>query len=84
MKILRTLLPGQKGTKKYVDKFGKNLVFIRYRYDKEQQLKITIVELIAEQRFCINSRNEISKNSIVDIIVNKGIPHYIVVKKFKY
>jgi hypothetical protein len=56
--------------KKYVEKFGKNLVLVCYRYDKEQQLKITTVELIAEQRTWTNDRNEISESSIVHIKID--------------
>jgi hypothetical protein len=42
------MLPGQPGTKKFVQKYGQDLVCVRYRYDSENMKRITTVELIAE------------------------------------
>ncbi len=49
MKTLRTLLPGQSGTKKLLNKYGEDLVCIRYRYDEVQNVKTKTVELIIEK-----------------------------------
>lgn len=49
MQTRRTLLPGQKGTRKYLKRYGKELVCVRYRYDAQQGQRYTTVELIIEQ-----------------------------------
>lgn len=49
MQARRTLMPGQKGTKKFLDRFGKELFCVRYRYDEKQGKRFTTVELIVEQ-----------------------------------
>jgi hypothetical protein len=36
LKTVKTLVPGQQGTKKLYNKYGKNLVCVRYRYDEEK------------------------------------------------
>ncbi len=46
----RTLLPGQPGAKKLGVRYGARLVCVRYRYDPEQQRKITTVEIIVDER----------------------------------
>jgi hypothetical protein len=44
-----TLRPGQRGTKKLVQRFGDRLICVRYRYDAAQQKRFTTVELIVEE-----------------------------------
>jgi hypothetical protein len=48
MKTLRKLRPGQPGTKKLLEKYGEDLVCVRYRYDSANMKRITTVELIVE------------------------------------
>ncbi len=48
-KISRTLLPGQPGTKKLLDKFGEKLVCVRYKYDPKRNMKLKTVEIIVEE-----------------------------------
>lgn len=43
------LQPGQKGTKKLLEKHGEALVCVRYRYDKASCTRIKTVELIVER-----------------------------------
>ena len=43
------LKPGQKGTKKLLEKHGEALVCVRYRYDAESCARIKTVELIVER-----------------------------------
>jgi hypothetical protein len=45
----RTLVPGQKGTKKLLRQYSSQLVCVRYRYDAESRLRFPTVELIIEQ-----------------------------------
>ena len=42
------LNPGQKGTKKLLQKYGERLVCVRYRYDQKQKKRYKTVELIEE------------------------------------
>lgn len=43
MQARRTLAPGQKGAKKYLDHYGEKLICVRYRYDKQQRQRVTRV-----------------------------------------
>lgn len=49
MQARRTLVPGQKGTKKFLDHYGEKLICVRYRYDEQQRKRVTTVELIVEE-----------------------------------
>jgi hypothetical protein len=49
MQARRTLVPGQKGTKKYLDHYGEKLICVRYRYDEQQRQRVTTVEIAAEE-----------------------------------
>jgi hypothetical protein len=44
------LKPGQKGTKALVEKYGDDLVCVRYRYDETSRTRIKTVELIVEKK----------------------------------
>ncbi|GAK59860.1 hypothetical protein U27_06846 [Candidatus Vecturithrix granuli] len=48
--VNRVLVPKQKGTKKFLRRYGEWLVCIRYRDDVEGQRKITTVEIVVEKR----------------------------------
>lgn len=47
-KVKCVLVPGQKGTVRAYDKFGEDLVCVRYRYD-EKGFRIKTVELIVDK-----------------------------------
>lgn len=49
MKIRSRLKPGQKGTKKFVEKYGDSLVCVRYRYDAQKRKQYKTVELIVSE-----------------------------------
>ena len=49
MQARRTLVPGQKGTKKFLDHYGEKLICVRYRYDEQQRKRVTTVEIIVEE-----------------------------------
>lgn len=49
MKSRLNLKPGQKGTKKFVEKYGHSLIYVRYRYDEERGIRQTTVELVEEE-----------------------------------
>ena len=48
MKTRLKLKPGQRGTKKLVQKYGEALVCVRYRYDEVQRKRLKTVELVEE------------------------------------
>ena len=49
MKIRACMKPGQKGTKKFVEKYGDALVCVRYRYDPKKQKQYKTVEIIVSE-----------------------------------
>jgi hypothetical protein len=49
MEARATRRPGQKGTKKLLQKFGDRLIFVRYRYDPVRRRRFTTVELIVDE-----------------------------------
>jgi hypothetical protein len=69
MKTYKTLKPGQPGTKKWMDKYGKNLHCIRYKVDSENNLKYVTVELIADKKQGGRNNSRISKNRILPLQV---------------
>jgi hypothetical protein len=46
METRSTLRPGDRGTRKLAERYGKRLVCVRYRYDAAAQRRYTTVELI--------------------------------------
>lgn len=69
MRIKRTLLPNQDGTKTWVDKYGKDLVCVRYRYDEVKNKRITTVELIVNEKVWEKNIERIPANKIMQIKV---------------
>ncbi len=50
MKTRLNLKPGQKGTKHLVEKYGKALLYVRYRYDEDRGVRIKTVEIVVEEK----------------------------------
>ncbi len=48
MRILKTLKPGQKGTKEMLARYGASLLCVRYRYDEDSRERLKTVELVVE------------------------------------
>jgi hypothetical protein len=44
------LKPGQKGTKRLVEQYGKSLLCVRYRYDQKRGVRLKTVEIVVEER----------------------------------
>jgi hypothetical protein len=44
------LKPGQKGTKKLVEKYGNSLLYVRYRYDESRGVRFKTVEIVVEEK----------------------------------
>ncbi len=51
MDVKVTLKPGQRGTKQLVDKFGKRLICVRYRYDRQTRKRYKTAEIIVDEQF---------------------------------
>ncbi|HPX61433.1 MAG TPA: hypothetical protein PLN25_06665 [Deltaproteobacteria bacterium] len=49
MKTRLILKPGQRGTKSLTNKYGEDLVCVRYRYDATKRQRLKTVELIIER-----------------------------------
>ncbi len=49
MRTLKTLKPGQKGTKDLLARYGPSLLCVRYRYDENQRERLKTVELVVER-----------------------------------
>ena len=50
MKSRLNLKPGQKGTKQLVEKYGKSLLYVRYRYDESRGVRLKTVEIVVEEK----------------------------------
>lgn len=48
LEVRRTLRPGDPATQKFLDRFGDQLVCVRYRYDAATNLRMTMVELAVD------------------------------------
>jgi hypothetical protein len=71
----KTLMPGDPGTKKWMQQYGDKLICIRYRYDRERKTKLKTVELIAEEKSCTNRKPRPSWNRIVKLRIRYGEIH---------
>src|SRR5215813_2828688 len=49
MQAQRTLTPGQKCTKKFLERYGEQLVCVRYRYDEQRRKRFATVEILVEE-----------------------------------
>ncbi len=49
MRTLKTLKPGQKGTKELLTRYGTSLLCVRYRYDKTTSERVKTDELIVRR-----------------------------------
>lgn len=69
METRLTLRPGQNGTRKHVERFGKRLVCVRYRYDEADSRRYTTVELIvAEAEWKPRTRKPRASRSPEDMV----------------
>jgi len=54
MEVVKTLHPGDRGTRRYLEKYGARLVCVRYRQDKRQKRRLTTIEIVVNERPLIN------------------------------
>lgn len=67
MKIRRILRPGQAGTKRLVERYGDNLVCVRYRYDDEKKTMFKTIEIIIDNKPWQADRKKIAPEEIMNI-----------------
>lgn len=67
MKIKRIVRPGQPGTKKLVERYGDNLICVRYRYDAESKRTFKTIELVIESQPWQPNPEKIPMNKMVDL-----------------
>lgn len=71
-KDLRTqthLKPGQKGTKRLVEKYGDALICVRYRYDKSRGIRCKTVEII-EEKIELKPSDQYRDGDMVSVVVS--------------
>ncbi len=62
MRTVKTLKPGQKGTRKLLTCFGPSLLYVRYRFDEDTREHLKTVEWVVQRRSqereadCLGSR----------------------------
>jgi hypothetical protein len=72
MIIQRKIMPGQRGTKNLTEKYGDQLVCVRYRYDKEKQERMKTVELIVEKKHWLPNPDRIPLNKKMHVRIHYG------------
>ena len=70
MQAKKTLRPGQDGTKRLMDKFGDQLLCVRYRYDPLQKVRHKTVELIIETIPWRHRSKTIPRDSLVGLKID--------------
>ena len=50
MKTQTHLKPGQKGTKRLVEKYGDSLICVRYRGDERRGVRLKTVEIVVDEK----------------------------------
>jgi len=72
MMLNRKLKPGQKGTKKLVERYGEKLLNIRYVYDPKRHVMMKTAELIVDQKPWEPNKNRIPYNKRVHLRIEYG------------
>lgn len=50
-RVLKTMRPGDPGTKRWLERYGRRLVAVRYRGDKKARKRVTTIELVVDEGF---------------------------------
>jgi hypothetical protein len=50
MDVVKSLNPSKNGSKRFVERYGNDLIAARYRHDAEKQISDTTVELTVERK----------------------------------
>ena len=75
MMIRKIMQPGQPGTKKLVERYGDNLICVRYRYDDQKKMMHKTIEIIIESKpfEASNKKTPIYKNMDIRIGYNEVV-----------
>ena len=66
------LMPGQKGTKSLVAKYGDALLCVRYRYDRQSHTRLKTVELIVERKPWTPTAHHFMDDTLVPVRIGYG------------
>ncbi len=72
MKTKRKILPGQPGTKRLMEKYGDDLICVRYRYDETHMMAIKTVELVVEKTLWKKRPEKIRRDRTIYIRIDYG------------
>ncbi|MBN2403457.1 MAG: hypothetical protein JXN64_13845 [Spirochaetes bacterium] len=67
MKTQKIVKPGQPGTKKWMEKYGENLICIRYKIDTSRNCRIKTAEIILDKKPITVRSRRIPYNKLVSI-----------------
>ena len=70
MTIKKIMQPGQPGTKKLLERYGDNLICVRYRYDDQKRMMYKTIEIIIESKPWQDNKKKISENKSMDIRID--------------
>ena len=70
MNTVKKLSRGKPGTKKWIRKYGDELICVRYRYDSELNERMITVELKVDSGSWKKNRKGIPDNKIMNIKIN--------------
>ena len=70
MKVKRIVQPGLPGTRKLVERYGKNLLCVRYRYDEHKMKMYKTIEIIIDDRQWQENPERIQKNKIMKLRID--------------
>jgi hypothetical protein len=65
----KIIKPNQPGTKKWVEKYGENLICVRYRYDKTNCRMLKTVEIVVEAKAYKKTTYRIPSNKLIPLKV---------------
>lgn len=68
MKSYNHLKPGQKGTRRLVEKYGDALLCVRYRYDEKRGIRLKTVEIIVDEKLDSTPRHK--DEDIVPVLIS--------------
>ena len=69
MRTRLTMHPNQRGAKQLLAQYGNRLVWVRYRYDEQQQKRFKTVELIVEEHAWTPATYQRPAESLVQVRV---------------
>ncbi|MGK2858854.1 MAG: hypothetical protein ACSLFQ_16775 [Thermoanaerobaculia bacterium] len=47
--VVKTMKPGDPGTRRQLERYGEELLFVRYRYDQARHERLTTVEIVVDR-----------------------------------